>query len=172
MRSVWAPVRLSSTSPQMTRLLTPYWTHVREGQRRRRRTLTTPALTYPRIGRRAWPAPPGSPRQTPACRDCSSGRTSPPSPSPWRRHRRMSRCWWSRVSPSRSCRVTFTNTNQSEGRPVTQSYQRQTRSDNDLFSSVHWTVEVYRTTGNTMDLPYTVLRFWAGFCGHKIQSGW
>ena len=118
--SVLAQDRLRSTSPQMTRLLTPYWTRVRAG-RSRRSSPATPA----RIPR---PAPPGSP--PPATRWDQRGiNTSRPSPSRWRRRRLTSRCWRSsRDSPSLSCHVTFTNTNQRGGRRAARGSLGRTRS--------------------------------------------
>lgn len=124
--SVLAPVRLRSTYLQMTRLPTPYWIHVREGQGR-----TSSRATPVRIHtvERPQPALAGSPPPTTRW-DCKSKSitTSRPSPSRWRRHRPMSLCWPSRDNPSLSCHVTFINTSQRGGAMAAPSNQGQARS--------------------------------------------
>lgn len=126
--SVLAQVRLRSTYLQMTRLLTPCWTPVREGQSRRS-SLTTPVWILLHTVERPQPALPGSPPPT-AHWDYRSRsiNTSLPSPSRWKRHRLMSQCWPSRGSPSLSCHVTFINTNLRGGMMATPGNQGQTRS--------------------------------------------
>lgn len=119
---------LRSTYLQMTHLLTPCWTPVRQGQSRRS-SLTTPAQILLHITERPQPAPPGSP--PPVTRwdyRSRSINTSHPFPSRWRRRRLMSQCWPSRDSPSLLCHVTFTNTNQREGMTATPGNQGRTRS--------------------------------------------
>lgn len=124
--SVLAQVRLRSTYLQMTRLLTPYWTPVREGRSRRS---STPIWILLHTVERPRPALPGSPPPTTRWDYRSrSINTSHPSPSRWRRRRLMSQCWPSRDSPSLSCHVTFINTNQRGGMMATLGSQGQTRS--------------------------------------------
>lgn len=110
MMSVLARVPPRSTYPQMTRLLTPCWTPVKE-RRSRRSSPATAAWIPPRTVGRAQPAPPGSP-PPPTRWDCRSPNTLRPSPSRWKQRRLMSPCWPIRDSPSPSCHVTFINTNQ------------------------------------------------------------
>lgn len=126
--SVSAQDRLRSTSLQMTRLLTPYWTHLREG-RSRRSSLNTPVWIRLHTAERPRPAPPGSPPHT-TLWDCRSRsrNTSHPSPSRWKQRRLMSQCWLSRDSPSPSCHVTFINTNQRGGLMTTPRSRERTRS--------------------------------------------
>lgn len=126
--SVLAQVRLRSTYLRMIHLRTRCWTPVKEG-RSRRSSLTTPAWIHLHTVERSLPAPPGSP--PPAIRwDCRSRsiNTSHPSPSRWKRHRLMSRCWPSRDTPSLSCHVTFINTNQRRGMVATPGNKGRTRS--------------------------------------------
>lgn len=128
MMSALAQVRLRSTSLQMTRLLTPWWTPVREGSSRRD-SPATPFQSLLHTVERPQPVPPGFPPPTTHW-DCKSRsiNTLHPSPSRWRRLRLTSRCWRSRDNPSLSCHVTFINTNQSGGMMATPSNSRQTRS--------------------------------------------
>lgn len=122
--SAWALAPPSSTSPAMTRPLTPCWTRVEAGPRRHRRSSSRPTAawtTWPRTqgrGRGARPAPSGS-APPPTRWDCSSSRAWPPSRCRWRRRHRTSRWWASRGGPSPSCHVTFTNTNQRRGARAT-----------------------------------------------------
>lgn len=117
--SVLAQVQLRSTYLQMTHLLTPYWTPVREG-RSRRSSQTTPVWIILHTVERPRPALPGSPPPTTRW-DYSSRSltTSHPSPSRWKQRRLMSQCWPIRDSPSLSCHVTFINTNQRGGMMAT-----------------------------------------------------
>lgn len=115
--SVLAQVQLRSTFLQMTHLLTPYWTPVREERSRRQ---TTPVWIILHTAERPRPALPGSPPPTTRW-DHSSRRlnTSHPSPSHWKQRRLTSQCWPSRDSRSLSCHVTFINTNQRGGMMAT-----------------------------------------------------
>lgn len=126
--SVLAQVRLRSTYLQTTRLLTPCWTPVREGQSRRS-SLTAPVWIRLHTVGRPRPAPPGSPPPT-THRDYRSRsiNTSHPSPSRWKQRRLTSQCLPSRDSPCLSCRVTFINTNQRGGMMATPGHQARTRS--------------------------------------------
>lgn len=126
--SVLVLVRLRSTYLQMTHLLTPYWTLVREEQSRRS-SLATPVWILRHTLEKPQPALPGSlPPTTHQDYRSRSINTSHPSPSHWRRRHLMSQCLQSRDSPSLSCRVTFINTNQRGGTMATPSNQGQTRS--------------------------------------------
>lgn len=125
--TVLAQGPLRSTFLQMTHLPTPYWTPVKEGQRKR--SSQTTAWMVPRTVAAALRAPPGSPPPTTrwGCRGRSSN-TSHPSPSHRRQRRRMSRCWPSRDSRSLWCHVTFINTNQRGGTMATPRCQGWTTS--------------------------------------------
>lgn len=110
--SVLAQVPLKSTYLQMTHLLTPYWTPVREGRSRRSSRITAWILSL-HTAVRPRPVLPGSPPPTtPWDHKSKSLNASHPSPSHWKQLRLMSQYWLSRYGPSHSCHVTFINTNQ------------------------------------------------------------
>lgn len=142
---------LRSTYLQMTHLLTPCWTPVRQEQSKRSsQTTPTPAQILLHITERPQPVPPGSPPPTTSWDyRTRSINTSHPSPSRWMRRRLMSQCWPSRDSPFLLCHVTFTNTNQRGGTTATPSNQGRTRSCrtiNFFFHLCNWLfpVELYK----------------------------
>lgn len=112
--SVSARVQPRSTYLQMTHLLTPYWTPVREGRSRK-----SSQITLVRIIRHSMERPrrvrPGSPHPATSQDYRSSLDTLHPSLSHWKQRHLMSQCWLSRDSHSLSCHVTFINTNQRGG---------------------------------------------------------
>lgn len=124
--SVSDQVHLRSTYPQMTHLLTLYWTPVGAWQSQRSSPLTRVQMLLRAMERRQ-PALPGLPPPTIPW-DCRSSNTLHPFPSPWRQRRLTSRCWRSRDNPSLSCHVTFINTIQKEAIMKTPLSSQQTRS--------------------------------------------
>ena len=120
MMNVLAQVRLRSTYPQMTHLLTLYWTPVRAEQSQRSNPPTPVQMPQP--------VRPGSPPlTTPWNYRIRSMNILHPSPFRWRQRRPMSQCWLNRGNPSLLCHVTFTNTNQRGELMATPSDCQQTR---------------------------------------------